>query len=176
MYWSALRGVVWDWGDTLMRDLPGQAGPMVSWPRVEAMPGAAAALIALAVVPLQCVATNATDSDARDVAAALERVGLGQYVGRTLTSRELGARKPDPAFFLAVARWLGIPAGRLLSVGNDLEKDVLPARAAGLATVWVAGATHDPPPDAVDLVVPDLDALARLVERTLLSERPSTGG
>jgi len=24
---SGLRGVVWDWGDTLMRDIPGQVGP-----------------------------------------------------------------------------------------------------------------------------------------------------
>ena len=38
--WTTLRGVVWDWGDTLMRDIPGQKGPMVDWPHVEAMPGA----------------------------------------------------------------------------------------------------------------------------------------
>jgi len=173
---SGVAGVVWDWGDTLMRDIPGQAGPMVEWPRVEAMPGAAAALRAFSAVPLQCVATNAEASDEHAVAAALERVGLRKYLARFFTSRQLGARKPDPEFFRRVAAEVGIAPTRLLAVGNDLVKDVLPAAAAGLGTVWVAGASHEPPPDTVDLVVPDLDALAGLVERSLLTENPSTDG
>ena len=84
--WRSIRGVVWDWGDTLMKDIPGQEGPMAAWPRVEAMPGAASALKALSVLPVQCVATNATDSDGDKVAEALERVGLLDHLAYSFTS------------------------------------------------------------------------------------------
>jgi len=181
--WTELKGVVWDWGDTLMRDIPGNPGPMVSWPYVEAMPGAAQALRALSRLPVQCVASNATDSDGERVAEALERVGLRRRVTHFFTSGELGVRKPDPAFFRRVAREVGIPPRHLLSVGNDLRKDIVPAKAVGMVTVWVsrtgivgqgqpakegagaeAGSTEEAgEEDAADLIVPDLSHLARLV-------------
>ncbi len=157
---------MWDWGDTLMRDIPGQPGPMAGWPRVEAVPGAAAALGALSFLPVHCVATNATESDGAQVAAALERVGLRRHLTHFLTSRELGARKPDPAFFLRVAREIGVDARRLVSIGNDLDNDIVPASAAGLATVWVTpegGQGHD---GAADLVVPSLARLADIVSES----------
>lgn len=160
--WRALRGVVWDWGDTLMRDIPGQPGPMASWPHVEAMPGAAAALEALSHLPARCVATNAADSDSAAVAEALGRVGLRSRLTHVFTSKELGVGKPDPGFFRAVAQRLGVPPEALLAVGNDLGKDVVPARAAGLATVWVAAVGAADPSGAADLVVPDLAELARI--------------
>ena len=58
---KSVQAVVWDWGDTLMRDIPGQVGPMVDWDYVEAMPGALLAVRSLSVFPIQCVATNAMD-------------------------------------------------------------------------------------------------------------------
>jgi len=158
-----LDGVVWDWGDTLMRDIRGQAGPMVAWDRVEAMPGAASALDALASIPVQCVATNATDSDSRQVEAALARVGLRDRLTHFVTSSSLGRRKPDPGFFEALSRTLGIPAHRLLSIGNDLEKDVLPAQRVGMATILVLPPHAFLPASGADLTVPGLRHLARLV-------------
>jgi len=181
--WTGLKGVVWDWGDTLMRDIPGNSGPMVSWPHVEAMPGAAQALGALSRLPVRCVATNATDSDGLRVAEALERVGLRRHLTHFFTSGELGVSKPDPAFFGCVAREVGISPRHLLSVGNDLRKDIVPAKAVGMVTVWVSGAGIVGPgqpaeegagaeagsteeareQEAADLIVPDLSHLARLV-------------
>lgn len=165
IHWQELRGVVWDWGDTLMRDIPGQPGPMAGWPVVEAMPGAAAALRALAHLPVQVqrVGTNATESDGAQVALALERVGLRGHLTHFVTSRELGIGKPDPAFFARVAEEVGLPASDLLSIGNDLDKDIVPAKTAGLATVWVnldgSTARHS----AADLVVHGLARLAEVV-------------
>jgi putative hydrolase of the HAD superfamily len=161
----AFHGVVWDWGDTLMRVFPGATGPMVDWPRVEAMPGAQDALRAFQTLPVQCVATNAAESDAAAVAAALARVGLAGYLSHVFTSSDLGAHKPDPAFFEGVVRRLGLPPETLLAVGNDLEKDIVPAKAAGMATVLVGATPARDRAGGADLVVPDLGALADLARR-----------
>ena len=166
VFMSGLRGVVWDWGDTLMRDIPGQEGPMVKWPRVEAMPGASSALGALSVFSVQCVATNAAESDGAAVAEALDRVGLRDHLTHFFTSSELGASKPDPEFFDAVSRELGIPSPHLLAVGNDLHKDIVPAKAVGMKTVLVSPKPQVGPPEAADLIVPSLSRLAELLQWT----------
>ncbi len=186
--WTELKGVVWDWGDTLMRDIPGNTGPMVSWPYVEAMPGAAGALRALSRLPVQCVATNATDSDGERVAEALERVGLRRHLTHFLTSGELGVSKPDPVFFRRVAREVGISPRHLLSVGNDLRKDIVPAKAVGMVTVWVSsvgdasagrpggeGTGAEKGAAAADLIVPNLFRLAQLVPVAPVGGNPSRG-
>ena len=134
---TGIRGVVWDWGDTLMRDIPGMTGPMADWPRVEAMPGALEALNALNHIPVQALATNAEDSDGEAVTEALARVGLREHLTHLFTSREMGVGKPDPAFFREVASRLGIPCEDLLSIGNDYRKDIRPAEGLGMATVWI---------------------------------------
>ena len=50
---TRIRAVLFDWGNTLMRDLPGQHGPMRDWPHVEALPGALETLTALRAQGLQ---------------------------------------------------------------------------------------------------------------------------
>jgi putative hydrolase of the HAD superfamily len=161
-----IRGVIWDWGDTLMRDLPGQEGPMVDWPRVEAMPGAGEALAALGALPtvgVQCVATNAQDSSSAAVAQALARVGLNASLDRFFTSGELGVAKPDPAFFEAVAGELALDPCHLLSIGNDLSKDIEPAKAAGMATILIAPKSDSHFLRVADLVIQDLAHLPELL-------------
>jgi FMN phosphatase YigB (HAD superfamily) len=153
--------VVFDWGDTLMRDL-GFPGPMADWPRVEVMEGVAEALEAIGKELICCVASNAGDSDARLMGQALERVGIRWFFRHLWTSRELGAAKPEPAFLVAVLERLGLPPAACVFVGNDLQKDIVPARAAGMRTVWVAtrdGASREAL--AADVVIESLEELAR---------------
>ena len=170
-----LNGVIWDWGDTLMRDIPGQKGPMVYWPQVEAMPGASDALGALSWVQVRCVASNATESSGTQIAEALARVGLRTFLTHFVTSSEMGVSKPDPRFFEEVSRRMGIPVGKLLAVGNDLSKDILPARAAGLATVYVSSGDEalpregGAPEGAAHFVVADLFQLAELARGGIFS-------
>lgn len=164
MVWSEIEGVIWDWGDTLMRDIPGQPGPMVFWPRVEAMPGAPAALSALSRLFVQCVGTNATESDGEMVGRALARVGLRGYLQRFFTSAELGVSKPDPGFFEAIAVELAMEPEKLVSIGNDLQKDIVPAKAVGMATILVSSAPGGITSDAVDLIVPSLSDLVDLLQ------------
>jgi len=162
--WSTLQGVVWDWGDTLMRDIPGQVGAMVTWNHVEAMPGALQAVQALSALPVRCVATNAMESDGSQVAAALDRVGLRLFLSRFFTSSELGSSKPDPEFFAEVARRLGVPPPAILAVGNDYTKDIVPAKAVGMRTVLVSGGEDPGSQDAADVRIASLTHIPRLVK------------
>ena len=164
---KTIEGVVWDWGDTLMRNLPDQEGPMARWPHVEAMPGAAEALSALSELSVQCIATNAGDSTGSMVAAALARVGLADHLAHFFTSGEMGVKKPDSAFFETVSKNLGIEPSKLLAVGNDLRKDVQPAKAIGMTTVLVSPEAP-PSADGADFTVTNLTELASLVQDGLL--------
>jgi len=131
-----IRIVILDWGDTVMRNLP-YPGPMARWPRVEAVPGVAAALAALQGHCRLVLATNAADSGAALVREALARVGLEGHFDAVLTARELGVRKPEPAFFAAVLRESGTAAAEAAVVGDDYPVDVAGARALGLRAVWL---------------------------------------
>jgi FMN phosphatase YigB (HAD superfamily) len=51
------------------------------------------------------------------------------------TSAEWGVWKPDPAFFARVALTLEAAAADIAYVGDRVDNDVLPARAAGMLAV-----------------------------------------
>ena len=97
-----LRAIVFDWGDTIMRTIPGQGAPMAHWPRVEAIAGVGQVLRALHPTYHLALATNARDSDAELVQAALRRVGLVMCFDSLLTARDLEAAKPDSVEFKVV--------------------------------------------------------------------------
>ena len=68
----------------------------------------------------------------------LELTGLVPELDAVAISAEIGASKPDARAFEAALRLLGTSAGETAMVGDDLEKDVVGALAAGLAAVvWV---------------------------------------
>lgn len=149
-----LQVVFMDWGDTLMRDFPQFSGPMAHWPRVEAMAGAAEALAALRGRYRVVLATDAQDSDAPLVRAALARVDLAPFVDDIYTFRELGVRKEDPAFFPAVLAKVGCPPQTAAMVGDNYKADVVGAKKAGLWAIWYNPAGNPAPSQAGP--VPDL--------------------
>jgi FMN phosphatase YigB (HAD superfamily)/membrane-associated phospholipid phosphatase len=141
--------VLIDWGGTLMEDDGSQPGPMATWPRVAAVDGAAEALETLHAGHRVIVATNAGESRAPDVRAALARVGLAELVDDVVSSREVGAAKPDPFFYRAAllrAGRYGVPlrARDAVMVGDSWRNDVEGAMHAGLRAIWFnrAGASR----------------------------------
>jgi 2-haloacid dehalogenase len=87
---------------------------------------------------------------------------LGVSFDAVLTAQDIGCYKPSRRNFdalLAQARRMGIPKERLLHAAQSLFHDHVPAKAAGLPTVWINrrggragwGATPQPRAD----VVPD---------------------
>ena len=83
------------------------------------------------------VGSNASDSDGAQVKAAMARLGLDQDFTAFYTPAELdGARKPEPAFFLALEQKLGIPRSEMVMVGDSYTFDILGAAGAGWRSVW----------------------------------------
>ena len=63
--------------------------------------------------------------------------GLEPFISNLFISEEIGAAKPQPAFFEHVLSSLGRPEpGECLVVGDSLSSDVAGGRAAGMDTVW----------------------------------------
>jgi len=129
--------LVFDWGDTLMHTISGYTGAMVDWPEISIVAGVSQALEQLAGRYRLVVGTNAADSSADQVMAALQRGGIGQYFQRVFTAQQLGGlRKPDVGYFHALQAALGEPAQHMLMVGDDYQVDVLGAYLAGWHTCW----------------------------------------
>jgi len=133
---TSITTILFDWGDTLMLDFPQFSGPMAGWPRVELVPGVRETLAALSPGYNLVLATNAAESGEDLVRAALRRVDLEPYFARVFTARELGSRKPDPAFFRAILTELRLAPGQALMVGDSFPIDVAGAVQAGLPAVW----------------------------------------
>ena len=57
-------------------------------------------------------------------------------IQHVIISAEVGWRKPAAEFFAAVCRIVGLQAGQILYVGDDLVNDVRGAQAAGLRAIW----------------------------------------
>jgi 2-haloalkanoic acid dehalogenase type II len=101
---------------------------------------------------------------------------LGVAFDAVYTAQDIGSYKPDPRNFqylLNHARELGVAQGRLLHVAQSLFHDHVPAKAAGLPTVWIDrrgardgfGAT--PPPAqhvSPDWTFPSMAAFAAALE------------
>jgi len=107
---------------------------------------------------------------------AASNARLGVTFASVLTAQDLGCYKPSPRTFEALlteAGRLGIGAGRLLHVAQSLFHDHVPAKAAGLPTVWIDRRHDDggwgatPQPDSAvtpDRTYPSMRAFADAVD------------
>jgi 2-haloacid dehalogenase len=76
-------------------------------------------------------------SNVDDDLFAATRPQLGVEFDQIITAQQAGAYKPSLKIFeLALSR-VGVPAHRVLHVGQSIYHDVIPAQSLGLATVWV---------------------------------------
>lgn len=161
--------ILFDWGDTLMRTLD-YPGPMCAWPRVEVVPGAAEALRELSGRAGVALATNAADSQEEEIWKALARAGLDRFIDRIFCFKSVGHKKSSPPFFAHVMEQLGLPASRLLMVGDDFEQDVTAANAVGIQAVWFNEKSHEVPEGPDHLTIHHLrDLPAQLEARGLLN-------
>lgn len=84
-----------------------------------------------------------------------------------ITAQQVGSYKPSHANFETALRRIGLPKEQVLHVAQSLYHDIVPAKALGIAHVWVnrsggrIGTDVDVTPDRE---VPDMKALANSVE------------
>lgn len=129
-----INALIFDWGDTLMKDFPEYQGPMVNWPKVEVLSGVSELMDKIHNNYICCVASNAGDSDAELMSLAFERAGIKRYFKYFFTSKELGYKKPDIEFFTEISTRLGISQSKCMMIGNDYLKDIIPAKDSGMKT------------------------------------------
>jgi FMN phosphatase YigB (HAD superfamily) len=79
--------------------------------------------------------------------------GYTPFLTVVVDSRRVGLFKPDPAIFLHAAEKLGGDPGTMMMVGDSFDRDVVPAKRAGMKTAWLEGAASRkcPDPSLVDL-------------------------
>jgi putative hydrolase of the HAD superfamily len=116
-------------------------------PRLAPYPGAAEALRALgAAAPLACL----TDGNPVIQAAKLAATGLTPLLPVVVVTDALGGRgvrKPHPLGLRTVAERLGVPADRLLVIGDRPGKDVAVAAAVGARAIRVRQGEYAQAPD-----------------------------
>jgi FMN phosphatase YigB (HAD superfamily) len=90
------------------------------------------------------------------VRSALERDGLVPYFQVWGVSEDLGLQKPDPALFVHAVRTAGVRPSETAMVGDRLDYDILPAKEAGMRTVWVLRGEAPDRPTREQLAAPDV--------------------
>ena len=101
----------------------------------------------------------------RSVRDALRRDGLDGFFDAWAISEELGVEKPDPRIFEHALTQTGVTPQRAVMVGDRLDYDIVPARAAGMRGVWVLRGEAPDEPSAEQLAVPGA-AISSLAELT----------
>ncbi|WP_293746816.1 HAD-IA family hydrolase [uncultured Paraglaciecola sp.] len=127
---------LFDWGDTLMVDLPSQTGSMCDWPKVQVVDGAKACLQRLSEHAYCHLATNAEDSSEAQIRLALKRAGLSDYIERIFCRENLGVGKTAPSYYHKITERLNVSPEHVTMIGDSLERDVHQALKAGIKVVW----------------------------------------
>lgn len=104
-----------------------------------------------------------------EVREALTRDGLADAFEVWVVSEDVGLEKPDPRVFARALELAGSPPGRTAMVGDRLDRDVRPAKALGMRTVWVlrGEAPDHPTPEQLaepDAAIRSLDELPAALE------------
>jgi putative hydrolase of the HAD superfamily len=101
--------------------------------------------------------------------------GIGRFFDVRVFSDEVGVRKPLAPIFEAALEGLGLPADRVVHVGDDIEADVIGAQDVGMRAVWFQTDRRGYRPryqrrppgstDRADVVVHDLAEVPRTLRK-----------
>lgn len=125
---------------------------------VEPMPGAIEVVEQTATHHRLALITNGF---APVQAAKVEALGIEELFDIVVYAGTDTAFKPDPEPFDHVTATLGVPVERAVHIGDSLDHDVLGAKQAGLAAVWIEQAWSMPSTRDVrpDYIVRSIDEL-----------------
>jgi putative hydrolase of the HAD superfamily len=109
-----------------------------------------------------------------NVETLCEEAGLKPVLSVILDSLIVGFKKPGPKLFQLALDQLQLPADRVAFVGDSFERDIVPAKALGMTTFWMASELNRPAldPSKIDKTLYSLEDLPRAL-RTLRSVAPA---
>ena len=100
----------------------------------------------------------------------LTLAGIGLRADLVASSGTWGLAKPSPAFFARIVDELDLPPGQIAYVGDRVDNDVVPARAAGMRAVFL----HRGPWGIAQATWPEAGAAVATIES--LDELPAALG
>ncbi len=128
--------VLFDWGDTVMRDYPERTNPMVQWETVEVIDGIADVLAYLHTSGRQiALATSAEISDESQIRGALRRGGVDIYFSHIYCFKNTNLLKGED-FYRYILRDLNLPASDVVMIGDHFGKDIQVPNSLGMFAVW----------------------------------------
>ena len=156
--------VLFDWGDTVMRDYPEIITPMVEWETVEVIDGVAELLAWLHASGRRIVlATSAQISDEGQIRGALARGGLDRYFSRIFCFKNTNLPKGE-AFYRHILDDLHVPASDVMMVGDGFEKDVQIPNSLGMFAVWFNPRTEETRQGELHITVHSMGELKRFFD------------
>ncbi len=159
-----IKAIAFDWGNTIMREIPLSRRPSAHSASVEVVPGVNNALQVLTRQYLCCIASNARGPESTALGLVLERVGLEKYFRQIFTAEDLKAQKPDARFFQGLVQQLKFQPNECVMVGDDYQADIIGAKHAGMRTVWFTEHVQQDAPYA-DVVITAMDQLAPAIAK-----------
>jgi HAD superfamily hydrolase (TIGR01509 family) len=105
----------------------------------------------------------------KDMNLICSNLGLATYVDFVVTSKEVGANKPEPPIFLAALERAGVGASEAVYVGDQYETGVVGARGVGINPVLI---------DRYDLLTevsdcPRIHSVSELLNTSKILDTPS---
>ncbi len=158
-----IKAIIFDWGDTVMRDYPELDGPMYSWDNVEWIPGTEKSLKLLSRKFICCIATNAGCSNTGAMIKALKRINADKYFKYFFSSKDLGYEKPDKRFFLNITKNINVKPKECFMIGNDYEKDIVGAKAVGMKTIFFNEKSIKGNFPVADFIIYSMDELSNII-------------
>ena len=153
--------VLFDWGDTIMRDDPNQKTPIVEWETIEVIEGIANVLAYLHASGWRIVmATSASVSDESQIRGALARCGLDEYFSSIYCFKNTNLPKGE-ALYRHILNDLGISASDAVMIGDSFEKDVQAANIVGMFAVWFNPNSEETRKDALHITVNSMRELEK---------------
>jgi FMN phosphatase YigB (HAD superfamily) len=89
------------------------------------------------------------------VRGAMRRDGIDRLFDVWAVSEDVGVDKPDPRIFAHAVGVAGVEPDRAAMIGDRLDCDVRPAKAAGMRAVWVLRGEAPDEPTREQLAEPD---------------------
>jgi HAD superfamily hydrolase (TIGR01549 family) len=170
-----LAALLFDLGDTIMIEESEVKDVQGTTLRADLIPGMAAALREFEAQGHRLALV--ADSRPNTPVNVLQQHGLYETFATLAISEVIGVSKPDPRIFRVALDALGIPEreyGRVVMVGNNLERDVVGANRLGLISIFfqwndrrrVEPLTDDEQPQYTVSTVPRLVSLIAHLDRS----------
>jgi len=157
--------VLFDWGDTVMRDYPEITIPMVEWETVEVIEGIADVLAYLHSSGRRLVlATSASISDEGQIRGALARGGLDAYFSHIYCFRNTNLPKGE-AFYRYILNDLIISPSDVLMIGDGFEKDVQIPNSLAIFAVWFDPSSDETRQSDLHITVHSMQELRKFFEQ-----------